>query len=170
MSVSSVGTSTGKESKQSSEVRQLVVFKIAEGSFGLDIQYVREINRLTQVTGIPTAPDYVDGIMNLRGAIVPVVNLGMRFGLDRTESTKDSRVVVIESNGHILGLVVDEVSEVLRLSAKDVVPATNMATSGVNVEFIQGVGKVGDRLILLLDPSRLFTDEEKAALSNLSTD
>ncbi len=170
MSVSSFETSTGKKSQQSSDVRQLVVFKIAEGSFGLDIQFVREINRLTQVTGIPTAPDYVDGIMNLRGAIVPVVNLGMRFGLDRTESTKDTRVVVIESGGHILGLVVDEVSEVLRLAAKDVVPATNMATSGVNVDFIEGVGKVGDRLILLLDPSRLFSDEEKAELAELSTD
>lgn len=168
MTVTSVGATATTQAKATAEVRQLVVFRLAEGSFGLDIQFVREINRLTEVTSIPTAPAYVEGIMNLRGVVVPVVNLGLRFGLDRIQNTKDSRIVVIESDGHILGLVVDEVSEVLRLSPEDIEPATNMATGGVNVDFIEGVGKVGERLILLLAPDRLFSAEEQAKLAEIA--
>ena len=166
MSMTSIDT--GGTTAIASDVRQLVVFRLAEGSFGLDIQYVREINRLTEVTTIPTAPAFVEGIMNLRGIVIPVVNLGLKFGLEKAESTKDSRIVVIEADSHVMGLVVDEVSEVLRLSDTEIEPATNMATGGVAVEFIEGVGKVGERLILLLAPGKLFTEEEQAKLDELA--
>ena len=166
--MSTTNIDAGTSSTTSSEVRQLVVFGLAEGSFGLDIQYVREINRLSDVTAIPTAPDFVEGIINLRGIVIPVVNLRLRFGLPRSEVTKDSRIVVIEADSNIMGLVVDEVSEVLRLPADEVEPATNMATGGVNVDFIEGVGKIDDRLILLLTPHKLFTEEEKAELAELA--
>lgn len=166
MSTTSMDTNTSTAA--SSDVRQLVVFKLAGGSFALDIQYVREINRLTEVTTIPTAPEFVEGIMNLRGIVIPVVNLGLRFGLDRSEVSKDSRIVVIEADSHVMGLVVDEVSEVLRLSEDEIEPATNMATGGVAVDFIEGVGKVNERLILLLSPGKLFTEEEKVALDDLA--
>ena len=89
MSVPSARISTGKESRRTSDVWQLVVVRLAGGSFGLDIQNVRGINRLAEDTGIPTAPDYVEGIMNLRRDIAPVVNLGLRFGLARIDSIKD---------------------------------------------------------------------------------
>ena len=98
MTVTSIRTKDKSSSDAASEIRQLVIFKLAEGSFGLDIRFVREINRLMEVTPIPTAPEYVEGIMNLRGAVVPVVSLGLRFGLEKSETTKDSRIVVIESN------------------------------------------------------------------------
>ena len=166
MTVTSVG---GADGAVTSDIRQLVVFQLAGGSFGLDIQNVREINRLTEVTPIPTAPDYVEGIMNLRGAVVPVVNLRLRFGLEKSEVTKDSRIVVIESNNNVLGLVVDQVSEVLRLPSSEVESADNMATGGVNVDCIAGVGKVGERLILLLAPDKLFTAEEQAELAEIAS-
>ena len=168
MTVTSVGTANSTVGAAAADIRQLVVFQLAAGSFGLDIQYVREINRLTEVTPIPTAPRYVEGIMNLRGTVVPVVSLGLRFGLEKSEVTKDTRIVVIESNNNVLGLVVDQVSEVLRLPSSDVESASNMATGGVNVEFIDGVGKVGDRLILLLAPDKLFTAEEQAQLAEIT--
>ena len=167
MTVTSIRTKDKSSVDTASEIRQLVIFKLAEGSFGLDIRFVREINRLMEVTPIPTAPAYVEGIMNLRGAVVPVVSLGLRFGLEKSETTKDSRIVVIESNHNLLGLVVDEVSEVLRLPSSDVESANNMATGGVNVDFIEGVGKVDGRLILLLAPDRLFSDEEQAQLAEI---
>ena len=167
MTVTSIRTKDKPSADAASEIRQLVIFKLAEGSFGLDIRFVREINRLMEVTPIPTAPAYVEGIMNLRGAVVPVVSLGLRFGLEKSETTKDSRIVVIESNHNLLGLVVDEVSEVLRLPSSDVESADNMATGGVNVDFIEGVGKVDGRLILLLAPDKLFTDEEQAQLAEI---
>ena len=167
MTVTSIRTKDKPSADAASEIRQLVIFKLAEGSFGLDIRFVREINRLMEVTPIPTAPAYVEGIMNLRGAVVPVVSLGLRFGLEKSETTKDSRIVVIESNHNLLGLVVDEVSEVLRLPSSDVESANNMATGGVNVDFIEGVGKVDGRLILLLAPDRLFTDEEQEQLAEI---
>lgn len=169
MSVSSFGSPSGDEmQKAASEVRQLVVFRLLDGSFGLDIKAVREINRLTEVTTIPTAPDFVEGIMNLRGAVVPVVDLGRRFGLPKAEASKDSRIVVVESNDHILGLVVDEVSEVLRISASEIEPATNMASGGVAVDFVEGVGKVDDNLILILAPERLFTEKEAEQLAEIA--
>ena len=167
MTVTSIRTKDKSSVDTASEIRQLVIFKLAEGSFGLDIRFVREINRLMEVTPIPTAPAYVEGIMNLRGAVVPVVSLGLRFGLEKSETTKDSRIVIIESNHNLLGLVVDEVSEVLRLPSSDVESADNMATGGVNVDFIEGVGKVDGRLILLLAPDKLFSDEEQAQLAEI---
>lgn len=170
MTVTSIRTKNKSAADKTSDIRQLVIFQLAAGSFGLDIQFVREINRLADVTPIPTAPEYVVGIMNLRGTVVPVVSLGLRFGLEKSDTTKDSRIVVIESNGSLLGLVVDQVSEVLRLPSSDVASANNIATGGVNVDFIEGVGKVDDRLILLLAPNKLFTDEEQAQLDEIATD
>ena len=151
-----------------SHVRQVVVFRLAEGSYGLDIQVVREINRLTDVTVIPKAPSFVEGIINLRGTIVPVVNLGLRFGMTRTEHSKDARVVVIEASDHTIGLVVDEVSEVLRIPEEDIDPATNVSASGISVDYVTGVGKIGDRLILILSLEKLFTSDERSALQEIS--
>jgi len=169
MSTSSFSADSGVESERgTSDVRQLVVFRLSDGSYALDIQIVREINRLSNVTALPKAPDFVEGIINLRGIIVPVVDLGLRFGLTRAEHSKDTRIVVVESEGHTLGLVVDEVSEVLRLSEEEIDPATNVTLTGISVDYITGVGKVGERLILILAPERLFTAEEQAQLKEIT--
>ncbi len=169
MSTSSFGTDSKVEGKHgTSEVRQLVVFRLREGSYALDIQIVREINRMIDMTAIPKAPEFVKGIINLRGEIVPVVDIGLRFGMGTTEQTKDTRIVVVESEGHTLGLVVDEVSEVLRLSEDDIDPATNMSLTGIDVDFVLGVGKVGERMILILAPEKLFTAEEREQLKDIT--
>lgn len=169
MSISKIDLTSQTEAEESSsEIRQLVCFQLGKGSYALDIQFVREINRLTDVTAIPTAPDFVEGIINLRGSIVPVVNLGLRFGLSETAHSKNARIVVVESNGHTLGMVVDEVSEVLRLHSDEIEPADNMTSSGIDVEFVDGVGKVDDRLILLLAPDKLFSEEEHAAMKKIA--
>ncbi len=169
MSTSSFSAITQQDGEdESSEMRQMVSFRLGEGDYGIGIKFVREINRLTNVTHIPTAPSFVEGIINLRGLIVPVVNLGLRFGLARTEHSKDSRVVVIESEGHTMGLVVDAVSEVLRIPNSEIDPATNMSSGGIDISFVEAVGKIGERLILILSPERLFSEEEKALLDDLA--
>ncbi len=169
MSISSFGADSQVKGKNgTSDVRQLVVFRLSEGSYALDIQVVREINRMIDMTAIPKAPDYVKGIINLRGEIVPVVDIGHRFGIGTTEQTKDTRIVVVESKGHTLGLVVDEVSEVLRLAEEEIDPATNVTLTGINVDYVIGVGKVGERLILILAPEKLFTAEEVEQLKEIT--
>ncbi len=169
MSTSSFGATSDVESERgTSDVRQLVVFRLSDGSYALDIQVVREINRLIDITPVPKAPDFVEGIINLRGTIIPVVDLGLRFEMPRTEHSKDTRIVVVESEGHTLGLIVDEVSEVLRIPEDEIDPATNMTTTGINLDYVTGVGKVGERLILILSPERLFTVEEKARLREIA--
>jgi purine-binding chemotaxis protein CheW len=169
MSISGLGDDSNSAAKAtSSDVRQMVVFQLADGTYGLDIQYVREINRISEFTPIPNAPIYVKGIINLRGTIVPVVNLGLRFGLTENEHTKDTRIVVIESGGNTLGLVVDQVSEVLRIPANEIDPADNVSKTGAAVDFVEGVGKIDDRLILILDSAKLFSDEEHAQLEELA--
>lgn len=171
MSTSSFGADSKVEGKHgTSDIRQLVVFRLRESSYALDIQVVREINRMIDMTAIPKAPDFVKGIINLRGEIVPVVDIGLRFGIGATEQTKDTRIVVVESEGHTLGLVVDEVSEVLRLSEEEIDPATNVALTGINVDFVIGVGKVGERLILILAPEKLFSAEEREQLKEIAAD
>jgi purine-binding chemotaxis protein CheW len=165
---STTATSTESAQQADSTVRQLVVFRLEDSSYGLDIQVVREINRLVTVTPIPKAPSYVEGIINLRGQVVPVVNLGQRFDLARTEHGTDSRIVVVEAGGYTLGLVVDEVSEVLRVPSSDIEAATNMASTGIELGFVEGVGKVDERMILIIGPDRLFSGEEHAALAQIA--
>lgn len=168
--MSTFSTAAANEPSQhgDSTVRQLVVFRLEDSSYGLDIQVVREINRLVTVTPIPKAPPYVEGIINLRGEVVPVVNLGQRFDLARTEHGTDSRIVVVEANGYTLGLVVDEVSEVLRLPQSEIEPATNMTTTGIDLGFVEGVGKVDERMILIIGPALLFSGEEHAQLAQMA--
>ena len=121
MTVSGLGGAVSTEAQDNAtDIKQLIIFELAGGSYGLDIQSVREINRLIDVTPIPKAPEFVEGIINLRGTIIPVVDLAMRFGLEATARSKDTRIVVIESDGHTLGMKVDEVSEVLRIKTDEI--------------------------------------------------
>ncbi|MCH7939101.1 MAG: purine-binding chemotaxis protein CheW [Candidatus Marinimicrobia bacterium] len=171
MTVSGLGgaVSTAAEDN-AADIKQLVIFELAGGIYGLDIQSVREINRLIDVTPIPKAPDFVEGIINLRGTIIPVVDLAMRFGLETTARSKDTRIVVIESEGHTLGMKVDEVSEVLRIKTDEIDEAINMTTTGIDADFVEGVGKVDDRLILILNPDKLFSAEEHLELAEIAVD
>ena len=99
---------------------------------------------------------------------MPVVNLGLRFGLSRIENSERARIVVVEGDGHIMGLVVDEVSEVLRIQEDQIDPAPDMISTGIGHEFVEGIGKSNDHLILLLAPDKLLTVEEKAQLAEIA--
>lgn len=142
---------------------QFVVFKLGDEEYGVPITQVKEINRLTNATKVPRSPVFVEGIINLRGQIIPIVDMKKRFDLPLTEYTGDARIIVIQVNGNTFGVEVDSVSEVLRINSSSIEPAPPMVCS-IDAEYITGVAKVGERLLILLDLDRLLSDEEKVQL------
>ncbi len=154
------------QDKTSASVLQLVSFKVGNEEFGLDILKVQEIIRLRDLTRVPNMPDFVDGVINLRGQVIPVIGLRRRFGVDTSEADKRTRIVVAEVNGNILGFVVDEVSEVLRISSETVEPPPRLGN--VDRKYVQGIGKIQDRLLIVIDPGLLFDDGECVAFATAS--
>ncbi|NOZ24762.1 MAG: chemotaxis protein CheW [Nitrospirae bacterium] len=144
-----------KGAKTKDDVLQLASFRLGEEEYAIDISTVQEINRMTEITKVPNSPPYIEGVLNLRGRIIPAVNLRKKFGLPEREFDRHTRIMVVDIEGTMVGLIVDAVSEVLRLAPETIEPAPEMAT-GVNSKYIKGVGKIDDRLIILLDLERLF--------------
>ncbi|KNZ69814.1 CheW protein [Thermincola ferriacetica] len=145
---------------------QLVVFKLGNEEYGVPITQVKEINRLTNTTKVPKSPEFVEGIINLRGQIIPIIDLKKRFDLELTEYTGEARIIVIQVAHHTFGVKVDAVSEVLRISTDTIENAPDIV-SGIDARYITGVAKVGERLLILLDLDKLLTDEEKVELSEI---
>lgn len=137
------------------EQLQLVTFQVASEEFAVDILSVQEINRMMSLTRVPQSPPEVEGVINLRGKIIPVLDLRKRFDLPRTDRNEHNRIVVVEVHGRVIGFIVDRVHEVLRISSSIVEPAPQMVCS-IDSDFIAGVGKLDDRLLILLDLSKLF--------------
>lgn len=146
-------------SNQENELLQLVTFGIGEEEFGIDILKVQEIIRIMDITKVPNSPPYVEGVINLRGKVIPVIDLRRRFGLDYREHDSQTRIIVIDLHAMITGFVVDEVSEVLRIRA-NTVEQPPAVVAGVESEYIKGVGKLDDRLLILLDLDQLVPIEE----------
>jgi len=146
--------------KADQNLLQLVSFQLGEEEFGVDILKVQEINRMLEIIKVPNSPVFVDGVINLRGKVIPILNLRQRFGLEKKEIDKKTRIVVVDIDGKVVGVVVDAVSEVLRLPVDTVEPPPSMV-AGVESEYIKGVGKLEDRLLILLDLNKLLTTEER---------
>ena len=145
--------------KQENELLQLVTFGIGEEEFGIDILKVQEIIRTMAITKVPNSPSYVEGVINLRGKVIPVIDLRSRFNMEYRAHDSHTRIIVIELHGMIIGFVVDEVSEVLRIQSNTVKPPPPVV-SGIESEYIKGVGKLDDRLLILLDLEKLIPVEE----------
>ena len=152
--------------KQDAELLQLVTFSIGEEEFGVDILSVQEIIRMMDITKVPRAPDFVEGVINLRGKVIPIIDLRRRFGLASKEHDKHTRIIVIEINNMIVGFVVDSVSEVLRIPASTVEPPPPVV-AGLESEYISGVGKLHDRLLILLDLDKLLSHADLESLGQL---
>lgn len=149
--------------KAGGELLQLVSFNIGSEEFGVDILKVQEINRMVEITKVPQAPEYVEGVINLRGKVIPIVDLRKRFNLEVKEYDKNTRIVVVDITGNIMGMVVDSVSEVLRLPADTIEPPPEIVT-GINSEYIKGVAKLEDRLLIFLDLSKVIDFNELAEM------
>lgn len=143
--------------EDSGVVLQMVSFQLGDEIFAIDILVVQEIIRMLDITQVPNAPHYVEGVVNLRGKVIPIINLRARFGLPMIEPTKDTRIVVVEIAHMILGFIVDSVEEVLRLSEECIEPPPPTSRGGAE-ECHKGVGRVNGCLVLLLDLERLFSN------------
>ncbi|HMK43615.1 MAG TPA: chemotaxis protein CheW [Dissulfurispiraceae bacterium] len=146
-----------------SDILQLVTFVLGNEEYAVDILKVQEINRMKEITRVPNSPEYVEGVINLRGKVIPVVSLRKKFSLEERENDIQSRIMIMDIQGITMGLVVDAVSEVLRVPESIVEPAPPMASS-ISSEFIKGIAKLEDRLIILLDMDRLIGKNEDIAL------
>jgi purine-binding chemotaxis protein CheW len=137
---------------------QLVTFSLGTEEFGVDIMKVQEIIRIPPITRVPKAPHFVEGVINLRGNVIPVVNLRVRFGMADGEETDLSRIVVLQVKNRVFGVRVDGVTEVLRLESEAIEPPPPVAL-GVDSSFIRGVGKIGERLLILLNLDQMMGGE-----------
>jgi chemotaxis signal transduction protein len=160
---------TGTNAQELSEI-QLVTFMLGAEEFGVPISQIQEIDRLGKVTKVPKAAQFIEGITNLRGEVIPVLDTRRRFDLETKPPDDRTRIVIVDLGGIRTGLVVDSVREVLNLAKKDIAPPPESIGSGVDQQFISGIGKVdsGKRMIVLLDVERILSRQEQAHLSDLN--
>jgi len=160
---------TAQRTGDREELRQLVCFKLGAEDFGVDISKVQEINRMVEITKIPQSPSFVEGVINLRGRIIPVVDLRRRFGFELLgERTKENRIIVIETTSSTIGFIVDAVTEVLRIKSSSIEPTPEMVSSGVDVRYIEGVAMLTEQLLIVLDTDKVFCAEETRSIAAIN--
>jgi purine-binding chemotaxis protein CheW len=142
---------------------QLVVFELTDEVYGVDISRVHEIIRMAQITRVPRAPDFVEGVINLRGKVIPVIDLQKRFGLGSGGRSKASRIVVVDVEDNTIGMIVDGVSEVLRLPVSAIEPPSPIVAT-IDSDYVRGIAKVEERLIILLDLDRILSKQQRSRL------
>ncbi|HYL11243.1 MAG TPA: chemotaxis protein CheW [Candidatus Acidoferrales bacterium] len=145
---------------------QVVGFRIGEETFGVRISTVREIVRVPEITAVPNAPDYIEGVINLRGKIIPVMDLRKRFGIKNVEPNKKNRILVVELENKVVGLIVNSASEVLKIPPSDIEMPNTMFQEG-ELSYVTGVGKLKGRLVILLDIGKLLQRGELRRLEQV---
>lgn len=145
-------------------VIQLVTFRLADETYGINVMHVQEVLRITEIAPVPGAPNYVLGIINLRGNVVTVIDTRTRFGLPPTETDDSSRIVIIESEKQVVGILVDSVAEVVELQQSEIDSAPNVGNDESS-RYIQGVANREDDLLIVVDLNKLLTEEEWSEMS-----
>jgi len=150
------------------ELIQLVSFLLADEEYGVEVLKVREIIRMPTITKMPNAAQYVEGIINLRGKVIPIVSMRRRFGLQESENGSQTRIIIMEVAGGLTGFIVDGVSEVIRIRNSEIQPPPTMVLSGgVGKEFITGVFNHSERLLIIMDIDLMFSEDERESISGL---
>ena len=154
------------------DTMQFLTFKLGEEVFALDISKVREVLDFTTVTKVPRTPEFMRGVINLRGNVVPVVDLRLKFGMTRTENSVNTCIIItevtVDENTTVLGALADSVQEVLDLSPENIAPAPKIGTK-LRTEFIKGMGKRDDRFVIILDIDRVFSQNDLALVQTTET-
>ena len=146
---------------------QLVTFKMGTEEFGIDILQVQEINRLIEIMKVPKAPYFIEGVINMRGTIIPVVDFRKRFGMPKKDSDKLTRILIIETVEKTVSFIVDEIKEVIRISQNQIEPPPEII-SGIGSEYFKGVGKINERLINILDVNKVFNKKEIESIDTVT--
>ncbi|MBL4809824.1 MAG: purine-binding chemotaxis protein CheW [Phycisphaerales bacterium] len=167
MAMNQIGQTTPNSSFGTDQLR-LVSFNVGKELFAVDILRVQEINRMMSLTQVPQSPPGVCGVINLRGRIVPVLDLRTRFGLKECEHCEESRIIVVEIKGATIGFIVDAVHEVLEINPS-IIEEAPAITSSADARFIKGVAKMKDTLLILLDLDELMTTESLESAGAIKT-
>jgi purine-binding chemotaxis protein CheW len=138
------------------EEKQMVLFKLGNETYGLDISTVHEIIRMQPITKVPKTPFYVEGVINLRGKTIPVIDMGKRFGMDKIEKDKNNRIVVVNLQDTIMGIIVDSVTEVLSIPADSIEQVSDVVTT-TNSDCLSGIAKLTDKMVILLELNKLLS-------------
>ena len=157
---------SGKGKETTDQVLQWVTFKLQEETYGINVMQVQEVLRYTDIAPVPGAPEYVMGIINLRGNVVTVIDTRARFGLPPSEVTDNSRIVIIESERQVIGIMVDSVAEVVYLRQSEIETAPNVGNEE-SAKFIQGVCNKNGELLILVELDKMMTEEEWSELENI---
>jgi purine-binding chemotaxis protein CheW len=155
-----------KKDQVNDEVLQWVTFQLEEETYGINVMQVREVLRYNEIAPVPGAPDYVLGIINLRGNVVTVIDTRSRFGLMPGEVTDNTRIIVIESERQVIGILVDSVAEVVYLRTSEIDTTPSVGTDE-SAKFIQGVSNRDGKLLILVDLNKLLTDDEWDEMAHL---
>lgn len=145
---------------------QVVVFKLDNERYGVETSQVKEIIRVEEITRIPNAPDFVEGVINLRGQITTIINLRKRFGMEPKEIDANTRIIVFDYNNNTIGMMVDVVLEVKYLSAKNIEMLPSIITSRNDARFLKGIGKLPEGLLILIDLNKVLNEDELEKISN----
>ena len=148
--------------------KELVLFELGKEIYGVDISVVYEIIRMQPITRVPKAPFFVEGVINLRGKVIPIVDMRKRFGLPRAEQNKDNRIMVLESGGQNIGVIIDAVTEVLRIPSDSIEPPSDIIVSAAS-DYLLGIAKHDKTMIILLDMERVLS-KEGIGLAGISQD
>ncbi len=146
-------------------VFQVVGFKLEDEEFVIDILKVQEIIKMIDITPLPNAPHYVNGVINLRGKVIPVISLRKRFGFEDRVNDNLTRIIVVEIDKKLVGFIVDKVTEVLRIPASSIEPPPPLV-SKIGSEYLKGVGKIGDRLLIILEVEKILSTDEQKEINN----
>ncbi|GAB4272543.1 MAG: chemotaxis protein CheW [Candidatus Rifleibacteriota bacterium] len=148
---------------------QVVGFYIGDDEYAVNINKVREISAMIDIRKVPKSPPFVEGVINLRGGIVPIIDLRKRFDLPVNENRSNAKILIVELNRNQVGMIVDNVSEVMRFYQDEIEKTPPMFSSSIDSQYIQGVAKLNDKLIILLDVEKLLSFEEQNVLKNFKT-
>ncbi len=149
------------------ELIQLVSFNLDQEEYGVDVLKVREIIRMPIVTRVPNTPHYVEGVINLRGKVIPIISMRKKFGLMEVDNDKQTRIMVMDVGGDLMGFIVDAVSEVIRISGSEIQPSPAVVATGIDQECIAGVINQAERLLVLLELEKMFSLTEKKFMGAL---
>jgi purine-binding chemotaxis protein CheW len=151
------------ETSEKTKAGKYLTFGLGEEQYGLEILKVREIIGLMSITAVPRTPEYVKGVINLRGKVIPIVCLRQKFQMEEVETTEETCVIVVDVHGMEMGIIVDKVSEVLDIAGDEIEDAPSFGAS-VNTDFIMGMGKSGDHVTILLDISQVLSNSEVSSI------
>jgi len=148
------------DEKTTSEEIQVVMFSLANEEFAARVNQIKEITKIIEITQMPKAPSFIKGVMNLRGQVIAVIDLAKQLGLPTSELGEETRNIVVDMDGNIVGMIVDAVTEVLKISTENIDPTPPLIESRIDTRYIEGIGKLEDRLFVLLDLKKVLSLEE----------